>query len=136
MAYIRLLINHDDNLAFERIINVPKGGGTKYITKYNPTFKGKWHFIFCRNQNACPTEKSKSKAMDSLADFINHIETSNHQLKHTEHRKVVEELMEKTSYLEMYRKEDKEDAKDRFGNIKELVRSLEEYESLNDFYSI
>ncbi|WPX96221.1 DNA helicase II-like protein [Candidatus Bandiella woodruffii] len=134
VAYIRLLINHDDNLAFERIINVPKRGvGPSTLQNIIQLSKENGISYFAATKMLVQQKKSKSKAMDSLADFINHIETSNHQLKHTEHRKVVEELMEKTSYLEMYRKEDKEDAKDRFGNIKELVRSLEEYESLNDF---
>jgi DNA helicase-2/ATP-dependent DNA helicase PcrA len=139
IAYIRLLINQDDNLAFERIVNTPKRGvGASALGSIIQISKESNVSYFTAAKIMVEQKKSKSKAIESLGLFTNYIQASHEKLKPHDHQqvnhcKVVEELLERVGYMEMYRQEDKEDSKDRLGNIKELIRGLGEYENLNDF---
>ena len=134
IAYIRLLVNKDDNLAFERVINTPKRGiGVATIKDIIQLAKENQQSYFATTKVLVYEKKSKSKAMEKLGNFISYIENSHEQLKHRKHHKVVDELLDKAGYIDMWRKEEKEGTKERLGNIRELVRSLEEYETLNEF---
>ena len=134
IAYIRLLANKDDNLAFERVINTPKRGiGVATIKDIIQLAKENQQSYFATTKVLVDEKKSKSKAMEGLGNFISYIENSHEQLKHRKHHKVVDELLDKAGYIDMWRKEEKEGTKERLGNIRELVRSLEEYETLNEF---
>ena len=134
VAYIRLIVNKDDNLAFERVVNIPKRGiGSSTLKNIMQFAKEKGTSYFLAAKTMIDEKKSKSKVMEALNSFINYIDDSHKQLNHTDHRIVVEELLNKVGYMDMWRQEEKEGVKERLGNIAELMKSLEEYETLNEF---
>ena len=134
IAYIRLIVNKDDNLAFERVVNIPKRGiGSSTLKNIMQFAKEKGTSYFLAAKTMIDEKKSKSKVMEALNSFINYIEDSHKQLNHTDHSIVVEELLDKVGYMDMWRQEEKEGVKERLGNIAELMKSLEEYETLNEF---
>ena len=134
IAYIRLIVNKDDNLAFERIINTPKRGiGAGTLKNIIQLAKEKQQSYFGATKTLIEEKKSKGKAIEALINFIGHIEDAHEKLKHNEYAKVVDELLDTIGYIDMWAKEEKEGIKERLGNIKELVRSLEEYGTLSEF---
>ncbi len=135
IAYTRLMINQDDGLAFERIVNLPRRG-IGNIALSNMRQNAKEQGISLCNAAALMVSKGsiKGKAGTALAAFLDDITTAASEIAlAVPHWKVVENLLEKTGYLEMWRTEGTNEAKERLENLKELVRSLSEYTNIQEF---
>ena len=129
-AYLRLIISHDDDFSFERIVNEPKRKiGPAMITKLK--------------DNGLVTKKSLFDSIDSLSasgngynaliDFKFTILELEEDLlnKDIPLTNIVDKILDKTGYVKML-KESGEEGEDRLENIQELKSLIKEYE---DSYS-
>ena len=134
IGYIRLLVNNNDNLAFERVVNTPKRGvGNSTLMNVLNTARELNLSMFDATKKMIIEKKIKGKAMESLNHFITQIDESNNKLEAGNHTDVVKVLLNKTGYIDMWRNDDKHESKERVENINELINSLSEYENLQDF---
>jgi DNA helicase-2/ATP-dependent DNA helicase PcrA len=145
IAYLRLIINPVDDLAFERIVNVPKRGvGNKSLQDLRDLSR----------QNSCslfeaarmmtgemPTntlldvepDVSGSRTAGKLQSFVQLI---NALMTHTDTLRpdqFMEKILDDTGYLLMLQQDKDPAAKDRIENLKELVRALQEISDLDSF---
>jgi len=136
IAYLRIVNNLDDDLAYERIVNVPKRGvGKTSLSKINE---------IARKENISMFEGSKlfvsnatSKANYELNLLINKIIKWNKIKKDIDHIDLAQLILEDSSYLEYLEREEKNlknpESLSRIDNIKEFIESLKEFENLEGF---
>ena len=136
IAYLRLITNFNDNLAFERIINIPKRGvGKTTLSKINS---------LARNNNLSlleATQKmlndSKIKINEEIRNFILKIFKWSEIKNKLNHIELVELILEDSKYIEYLEAEEKNiknpNNLNRLENIKEFIESLKEFENLDGF---
>ena len=134
VAYMRLLQNNDDSLAFERVINVPKRGiGEATITEIRNKAKEHEISMFAAANYLLENNLLRGKAAVAIADFIANILKWHDSLKNLNHVEVVETVLVESGYREMIKSQDPEKLRERLDNIKELLRGLGEFPSLADY---
>lgn len=134
MAYLRLLHQPDDGMAFERIINTPKRGiGTTTLQQIH-LYAREHHISLPRAaEKVAETEALRGATRMALRKFFQNMETWRDLLTKDNHVNVAKILLEDSGYIQMWRDDKSADAPGRLENIKELVRALEDFETLQDF---
>ena len=133
LAYLRLMSSRNDNVAFERIINVPNRGiGVKtveiiraYATDHHLSLWDSTREIVDRNY----ASKRICKALGNFLHLINQLSISIDTLNLHE---LVRLVLEKTNLLEFYDKRNVENSQQKLENMKELVNSSIDFCSLNN----
>jgi DNA helicase II / ATP-dependent DNA helicase PcrA len=134
LAYLRLVAQPDDDLAFERIVNKPKRGiGDASVQSLNKYARGKQMPLLAASGELAATDELPPKARKALAElsinFARWSETAR-QLPHTE---IDEMVLDESGYTDMLKADKSAEAPGRLENLKEFVRSMESFESLAAF---
>ena len=136
IAYLRLVNNFSDDLAFERIINVPKRGiGKSTLSKISS---------FARMNNISLFEsakqftfKSNSKAKVEIYKFIENILKWEKVLKNFDHVELAKVIVEDSGYLDFLKNEainsNNPENLSRVENINEFIESLKDFINLEGF---
>ena len=134
MAYLRLVASNYDDLAFERIINVPKRGlGTKAILDIETNARKNNLSLLESCKILSTNNHFNSKTSINLKNFLNSLEAwrlKSQQLPITE---LVEVILEESGYVEMWKNDKSPEAEGRLENLKELVSAVSEFETLGSF---
>jgi len=134
IAYVRLLINPGDSLAFERIINVPKRGiGTATLQQIYLHAKTQNISLFKGAQEMIISGIIKNKAGTTLNKFISDFIQWEKMLRSKTHWQVVETMLHESGYIDMWKAEATAESRDRVDNIKEFLRSLQDFSDLNEY---
>lgn len=135
IAYIRLTTNNDDSLAFERIVNLPRRGiGNTALQNMHMLSREHGISLYAAAQMLVKEDGVRGKAKEALRTFLSDVKHWGEELnRNMPHWQVVEQMLEKSGYLEMWRIENTNESKERLENIKELVRSLGDYTNLQEF---
>src|SRR4030081_3828320 len=134
LAYLRVINSPADDLAFERIVNVPKRGlGDATVQMLHDHARKRRIPLFEAARAVVETDELKPKARGSLRDLILHFDRWRAQREVTAHTELAEIVLDESSYTEMWQKDRSADAAGRLENLKELVRSMEEFENLQGF---
>jgi DNA helicase-2/ATP-dependent DNA helicase PcrA len=134
LAYLRLINQTADDLAFERIVNVPKRGlGDATIKVLHDHARSSHSPLFDATQAIILTDDLKPKPRAALRDFVANVERWRAQREHIPHTELAEIVLDESGYTEMWQKDRSADAAGRLENLKELVRSMEEFENLQGF---
>ncbi len=134
MAYLRLIAQGDDDLAFERIVNKPKRGiGDASVATLHAFARARQMPLLAAAREIAETDELPPKARKALtelaANFARWTETS-HVLPHTE---LAEMVLDESGYTDMLKADKSAEAPGRLDNLKEFVRSMEGFESLAGF---
>ncbi|HEY5084617.1 MAG TPA: 3'-5' exonuclease, partial [Rhizomicrobium sp.] len=134
MAYLRLIAQGDDDLAFERIVNKPKRGiGDASVATLHAFARARQIPLLAASREIADTDELPPKAKKALAElsanFIRWSETAK-VLPHTE---LAEMVLDESGYTDMLKADKSAEAPGRLDNLKEFVRSMEQYESLAAF---
>lgn len=134
LAYIRFLVNPGDALAFERLIAVPRRGiGPTTIQSIFATAREN-HLTITEAINILLEQNLlKGKSAESLQNVIDIFNQHRLMLDAKPHSTVVENMLIESGYIDMHKFDNDESAKDRLDNIKELLRNLQEYQSLKEY---
>ena len=117
ISYMKIISNPNDNVSLKRIINEPKRGiGKKSVDDAELISAQENISMF----EVCENTPGKLRA---FADMVNEIKNKNLSIS-----KLVEEILNKTGYLQALISENTVEAKTRIENIKELVTDAIEYE--------
>jgi DNA helicase-2/ATP-dependent DNA helicase PcrA len=134
LAYLRTINSPADDLAFERIINVPKRGlGDATVQMLHDHARKRRIPLFEAARAVVETDELKPKARGSLRDLILQFDRWRAQREVTAHTELAEIVLDESGYTEMWQKDRSADAAGRLENLKELVRSMEEFENLQGF---
>src|ERR1039457_6235997 len=134
LAYLRVINSPADDLAFERIVNVPKRGlGDATVQMLHDHARKRRIPLFEAARAVVETDELKPKARGSLRDLLNNFDRWRVQREVTSHTALAEIVLDESGYTEMWQKDRSADAAGRLENLKELVRSMEEFENLQGF---
>src|SRR2546428_10476116 len=134
LAYLRTINSPADDLAFERIINVPKRGlGDATVQMLHDHARKRRIPLFEAARAVVETDELKPKARGSLRDLVLQFDRWRAQREVTSHTELAEIVLDESGYTEMWQKDRSADAAGRLENLKELVRSMEEFENLQGF---
>ena len=79
------------------------------------------------------TDELKPKSRGALRGLLNSLDRWRAQRDTLTHAELAETVLDKSGYTEMWQKDRSSDAAGRLENLKELVRSMEEFENLQGF---
>jgi DNA helicase-2/ATP-dependent DNA helicase PcrA len=134
MAYLRCVANPADDLAFERIVNVPKRGlgdaTLEMLHRYARTARVP---LMIAARQLVETDELKPKARSALRDLVNAFGRWSARVDEMKQNELAELVLEESGYTEMWQKERTAESAGRLENLKELVRSLEEFPDLGAF---
>jgi DNA helicase-2/ATP-dependent DNA helicase PcrA len=134
MAYLRCVANPTDDLAFERIVNTPKRGlGDATVQTLHAYARARGVSLMAAGRDLADTEELKPKPRGALRDLVGAFARWGAQATAMRHTDLAELVLDESGYTEMWRAERTMEAQGRLENLKELVRSMEEFESLAAF---
>ncbi len=134
MAYFRLVCQPADDLAFERIVNTPKRGlGDTTIRTLHDYARARDVPMLSAAADLIETDEIKPKARKALFDVIQHFRRWSELLETTPHIELAEQILEESGYTDMWKNDKSAEAPGRLENLKELIRSMEAFESLRGF---
>src|SRR3954447_14076884 len=134
LAYLRVIQSPADDLAFERIVNVPKRGlGDATIQLLHDHARKRRIPLFEAARAVVETDELKPKARGSLRGVVAQFDRWRAQKDVTAHTELAEIVLDESGYTEMWQNDRSADAAGRLDNLKELVRSMEEFENLQGF---
>ncbi len=135
LSYLRIVNQHKDDLAFERIINVPKRsiGDTTINTISNYAKSNKISLIES-SKKLLELNKIKPKTKIGLSSIIKLIEKwSRDHLNGTNHVKLLQTIMDESGYSSMLKNKKDLENENRVENIKELMNAMKEFDNLDSF---
>lgn len=134
MAYLRIINNMDDDLAFERIINVPKRGiGDSTLAKLHRIARGGRTSLMRGSRNVVETEEIPKKARNSLSKLIENFDRWRSLVPDISHMDLVDTILEESGYYEKWKNDKSPDAPGKLENLSELIRGMEAFENLEEF---
>ncbi|WP_438276515.1 ATP-dependent helicase [Nitrobacter sp.] len=134
LAYLRLINSPADDLAFERIVNVPKRGlGDATVQMLHEIARKRRIPLSEAARSVVETDELKPKARGSLRALLDCFDRWRAQRETMPHTELAEIVLDESGYTEMWQKDRSADAAGRLENLKELVRSMEEFENLQGF---
>lgn len=134
MAYFRLVCQPADDLAFERIINTPKRGlGDTSVRALHDYARARDIPMLAAASDLIETDEMKAKARKSLFDVVTMFKRWQGLLETTPHTELAETILEESGYTDMWKADKSADAPGRLENLKELIRSMESFESMRGF---
>lgn len=128
LCYLKTIDNGRDDLAVRRIINVPKRGiGLTTITRIQESAAAR-EIGFYEALLGLDLIPGVARAASKLDSFVALIEYFKRRAEEVSITDLMNEIIEKTGYIENLEAEDKEDAQARIENIEELVSKIAAYE--------
>ena len=136
MAYFRLAISTDDDLAFERIVNTPKRGlGDKAQQKIQIAARENGVSLVEGAKILLATKGLSGKGATELGRLIDGISRWNAQVRieAETHFALAEIILDESGYTTSWQNDKTPEAPGRLENLKELVKALEGFENLQGF---
>jgi DNA helicase-2/ATP-dependent DNA helicase PcrA len=134
LAYLRIVHSPADDLAFERIVNVPKRGlGDASVQLLHDHARKRRVPLTEAARAVIETDELKPKPRGALRGVIEAIDRWRKQRDSLPHTELAEIILDESGYTEMWQKDRSADAAGRLENLKELIRSMEEFENLQGF---
>ena len=134
VAYLRIIFQKKDDLAFERIVNTPKrsvGDTTiKQISEYARKYK------LCLEDASLKMiemNEIKPKAKIGLLTILNLISKWRKDLFSKKNVELMQIILDESGYSEMLKNKKDIESEGRLENIKELLRGMREFENLESF---
>ena len=136
IAYLRLVDNLSDDLAFERVINVPKRGiGKITLSKINNISRINNVSMFDAAEMFIQQHASKVKS--EINDFIIKVHKWNKIKRDINHVELTQIILEDSNYISYLEQEEKNSKNpknlNRVENIREFIESLKDFENLEGF---
>lgn len=134
IAYLRVVAQPADDLALGRIINTPKRGlGDITINQIYEYARARDISMFAAICELVETDELKAKPRSTLREVANNFRRWQSLLENTPHTELAEMILDESGYTNMWQNDKSAEAPGRLENLKELIRSMEEYESLRSF---
>jgi DNA helicase-2/ATP-dependent DNA helicase PcrA len=134
LAYLRCVHNPGDDLAFERIVNTPKRGLGDATLELVHAYARKARVpLMQAARQLVESEDLKPKPRTALRDLTAAFGRWAGRAETLKHGELAELVLDESGYTEMWQKERTAESAGRLENLKELVRSMEEFPDLQGF---
>ena len=133
LAFLRIVASDYDDLAFERIINVPKKGiGEKTIRSVEVFRREKGLSLIQATRELVKINYFSNKINNNLSNFIKLIEKWRNQ-KTLNASELAETILDESGYTEMWQNDKSVEAESRLDNLKELINAISEFDTIRSF---
>jgi DNA helicase-2/ATP-dependent DNA helicase PcrA len=152
LAYLRLVFNPTDDLAFERIINTPKRGlGDSTLQILHDAARHQGSSLTGAVRALIQTEELKPKQRTTLRQLMDQFddwsqraralpsddsledEVGSPARRDPPHVALAQQVLDESGYTEMWQNDKSAESEGRLENLKELVNSMGEFDSLGGF---
>ena len=134
VAYMRLLHQPGDDLAFERIANTPRRGiGDVALRAMHEAARAGGIPLAAAAEQLAASGALKGKAREALNQLFEGVRRWRAMLPRDGHVATVAAMLDESGYTEMWRQDKSAEAPGRLENLKELIRALADFESLAGF---
>lgn len=134
IAYFRAVISPDDDLAYERIINLPKRGiGDATVQTVHRLARAENISFSMAAGRLLETDELKPRSRTAVARFLDSLSRWRSQLPSLLHAELAETILDESGYTDMWARDKSPQAPGRLENLKELIHALEEFETLPAF---
>ena len=134
LAYLRIVVQPADDLAFERIVNLPKRGlGEAALQSIHQLSRAQQVPLLEAARRLCETDELKPKPRVALSELAQCIADWRRLVESMPPGELTATVLDESGYTDMWKADKSADAPGRLENLKELVAGMEEYESLQAF---
>jgi DNA helicase-2/ATP-dependent DNA helicase PcrA len=134
LAYLRLAAQPQDDLAFERVINLPRRGiGLTTVQKMHIVGRSQGIPLAEVARQIIETDEIKGKTRLSLRQFLENIDRWHIQSRTTSPDELVKIILDESGYTDMWKADKSPEATGRLENLKELVVAIAEFQDLQGF---
>jgi len=134
LAYLRVVMQSNDDLALERIINVPKRGIGDTTVKLLMTYaRAKQISLYQSIFDLTQTDELKPKIRGTLMKLMDDFEKWKSLMQTMDQSELAATILDDSGYNDMWKMDKSADAPGRLENLKELVSAMEEFGSLQEF---
>ena len=136
MAYFRLAVSQDDDLAFERVVNTPKRGlGDKAVQTIQMTARSNGVNLVDGARICVELGAIKGKSGAALGILVQGLDRWHRQVREESdtHVELAEMILDESGYTGHWQNDKTPEAPGRLENLKELVKALENFENLQGF---
>ena len=134
LAYLRVVQQPNDDLALERIVNIPKRGlGTSTTSMIHSYAKNNNISFFSASQELLMTDELRPNVKRTLQNLINQFldwKNQNNEITHTD---LALKVLEESGYIAHWQNEKSIDGEGRLENLKELINAMSGFENLSGF---
>ncbi|RZJ44069.1 MAG: DNA helicase II [Brevundimonas sp.] len=132
-AYLRLIQSPDDDLAFERIVNVPKRGiGDTSVQKVLHIARQTGVSAMTAVRDLIGSDELQARTRTALSNFVRDMDRWRTQAQSIPHWELTEIILEESGYTDM-QKADRTFGQTRLDNLKELTQSMQAFDSLGAY---
>lgn len=134
LAYLRVVAAPEDDLAFERIINLPKRGiGPSALQQLYQFSRASNCALTVAAERLCETDELKPKLRSTLRELMGLIARWRQLLADMPHAEVAQIVLDESGYTGMWQADKAPEAPGRLENLKELVAAMAEFPTLASF---
>ncbi|OYV59980.1 MAG: DNA helicase II, partial [Acidocella sp. 21-58-7] len=134
IAYLRVLAQPADDLAFERIINTPKRGvGDVSLRAMHEKSRTAQISLYAATQALVASGELRGKLRDAMRNLLQQFDQWRAMLAREGHVVTLATLLDESGYTAMWQADKSPDAPGRLENLKELVRAMADFETLQGF---
>ena len=134
LAYLRVVAQPADDLAFERIVNTPKRGlGDKAVARVHQLARAERLPLSIAAARILDTDELTGAAKRSLGNLVGDFARWSTKANELPHPELARQILDESGYTAMLQADRSVEAAGRLENLTELVRAMEEYESLGAF---
>ncbi len=134
VAYLRIVSQPHDDLAFERIINTPKRGiGKSTLEQLHTIARSNNQSLYDSVSVALTQNTIKGKTALTLRNLMNQFKTWRQKQSEMPLSQLTDTILDESGYRTMWQQDKSPESTGRLENLKELVRALGDFPILSEF---
>ena len=134
LAYFKVTVSPDNDLAFERIVNTPKRGiGDTSVNRMHQHARARGTSLHRAAEALALTDELPAKTRSALVALLQSFARWRSLVDSLPHTELAEIILDESGYTQMWQNDRSPEAEGRLENLKELIRSMGEFESMAGF---
>ncbi|NVE93773.1 ATP-dependent helicase [Altererythrobacter lutimaris] len=134
LAYLRVIAQPQDDLAFERIYNQPKRGlGAKTLEKMHQHARRTGMPLAAASLDLADSDELPARASNTIGSLMRQFLAWREAAEEMTPADLLRQVLDETGYNDMLAADRSAESAGRAENLSELARAMEEYETLGDF---
>ena len=134
LAYLRLVNQPDDDLAFERIVNVPRRGiGTATLQTLHGLGRAEQVSLTESARRLIASDELKPAARKAISTVIRDLDRWREKSSQIPHTELAQLLLDESGYTAMWQADKSPEAPGRLENLRELIVAMAEFDTLAGF---
>jgi DNA helicase II / ATP-dependent DNA helicase PcrA len=134
VAFLRIVSQKNDDLAFERIINVPKRSiGDTTLKQLHEWGRKNKKSLEDSSIELLQLNKIKPKTKIELIKILNLFTKWRNDLKYKKNYELMEIILDESGYSKMLKDKKDLESEGRLENLKEMIRGMHDFENLQEF---